>query len=171
MYFNLGKYYNGNGSFLQWWSPTTEKGFQETRSCVADYFNTLKLGPLPLPDGPSEEVGTHILYTALIWSAKISLYIPARSEGICATLNSHIQVLKLFIHYYIDIYLKDVILTLSREAQKMRKSNACENTSYTVIYTTLILRGKLSRTAKFKAVDEANHLWLGLDFIIQIISI
>ena len=34
-------------------------------------------------------------------------------DGISATLNSGIQALKLYIHYYIDIYLKDVILALS----------------------------------------------------------
>ena len=34
-------------------------------------------------------------------------------EGICVTLNLHIQALKLYIYYYIDIYLKDVILTLA----------------------------------------------------------
>ena len=39
-------------------------------------------------------------------------------EGICATLNSHIQALKLYIYYYIDIYLKDAILALSRGVRK-----------------------------------------------------
>ena len=50
--------------------------------------------------------GTGILYTTLIWSAKIF-----------ATLKSHIQALKLYIFYYIDIYLKDVILALSWEQE------------------------------------------------------
>ena len=34
----------------------------------------------------------------------------ALREGICATLKSHIQALKLYICYYIDIYLKDVFI-------------------------------------------------------------
>ena len=46
--------------------------------------------------------------------------------------NSCIQALKLYIHYYIDIYLKDVILVLSWGAWKL---NACKNTIYTVEYT------------------------------------
>ena len=37
-------------------------------------------------------------------------------EGICGTLNSHIQALKQ--SRYKDIYLKDVILALSWEARK-----------------------------------------------------
>ena len=45
-------------------------------------------------------------------------------ENIWATLNSHIQALKLYIYYYIDIYLKVVILALS---WGVRKLNACKN--------------------------------------------
>ena len=36
----------------------------------------------------------------------------ATLEGICASSNSNIQALKLYISYHIDIYLKDVILVL-----------------------------------------------------------
>ena len=34
----------------------------------------------------------------------------ALREGICATLKLPIQALKLYIYYYIDIYLKDVFI-------------------------------------------------------------
>ena len=57
-----------------------------------------------------------LLYTALIWSSKFRF--TALLEGICATLNLHIQAPKLYIYYYIDIYLKDVILVLSWGAKK-----------------------------------------------------
>ena len=33
--------------------------------------------------------------------------------GICATLNSHILAFKPYFYYYLDIYLKDVILAIS----------------------------------------------------------
>ena len=50
-------------------------------------------------------------------------------EGICATLNSHIQALVGDTKQ--DIHLKDVILTLSWGEPKL---NACKkNTSYTVV--------------------------------------
>ena len=39
-------------------------------------------------------------------------------EGICATLNLRFQALKLYIYYYINIYLKDVILLLPWGARK-----------------------------------------------------
>ena len=42
----------------------------------------------------------------------------ALPEGICATLNLHIQAVKLYIYYSIDIHLKDVIFALSWEARK-----------------------------------------------------
>ena len=61
----------------------------------------------------------YLLYTTLIWSAQI---VTVLLEGICAILNSHIQALKLYIYYYIDVYLKDGILALSWGAQKL---NAC----------------------------------------------
>ena len=35
-----------------------------------------------------------------------------------ATLNLHVQALKLYIYYYIDIYLKDVIYAPSCDLQK-----------------------------------------------------
>ena len=44
-------------------------------------------------------------------------------EGICATLNSHIQAPKQYIYYCIDIYLNNVILALSWGARKL---NACK---------------------------------------------
>ena len=47
-------------------------------------------------------------------------------EGICATLNSCIQALNLYIHYCIDIYLKDIILALSWGARKLQKLNGCK---------------------------------------------
>ena len=34
-------------------------------------------------------------------------------EGICATLNLFSQALELYMYYYIDIYLKDIIFALS----------------------------------------------------------
>ena len=54
---------------------------------------------------------------ALIWILECSKFrSTAMLDGICATFNSHIQALKLYIYHYIDIYLKDVILVLSWEA-------------------------------------------------------
>ena len=46
----------------------------------------------------------------------ISIYRP--STSIYATLNLCIEALKLYIYYYIGLSLKDVILALSRGAQK-----------------------------------------------------
>ena len=46
-------------------------------------------------------------------------------EGICATFNLCIQAKMLYIHYYINIYLKDVIFVQSLEAQIKRKLTAC----------------------------------------------
>ena len=61
---------------------------------------------------------------ALIWSAKnFAFRFRALLEGFCATLNVCLQGLKLYIHYYIDVYLKDVILALSWGVQNL---NACK---------------------------------------------
>ena len=57
-----------------------------------------------------------ILYTALIHSAKILLYSPA-GEYLCYFGFAH-SALKLFIYYYVDIHLKNVILALSWGARK-----------------------------------------------------
>ena len=43
-------------------------------------------------------------------------------EGICATNSLRIQALKLYIFYYIDIYLKDVILVLSWVPENSNKN-------------------------------------------------
>ena len=43
------------------------------------------------------------------------LYSPV---GMCATLNSCIQALKLYKYYYIDIELEDVMLALSWRARR-----------------------------------------------------
>ena len=61
-----------------------------------------------------------LLYTALIWSAKNFALQPCWR----ASLNLCICALKLHIYYYIDNYLKDVILVLSWGAQRYGKFNA-----------------------------------------------
>ena len=38
--------------------------------------------------------------------------------GICATINLRIQAVNICIHYYIDMYLNDVMLVLSWGARK-----------------------------------------------------
>ena len=40
-------------------------------------------------------------------------------EGICTTLNLRIQTLKIYIHYYTDVYLKEVTLALPWGARKI----------------------------------------------------
>ena len=45
----------------------------------------------------------HLLYTALIWSAIFRF--TALLEGICTTLNSHTQALKLYIYHYVAFLL------------------------------------------------------------------
>ena len=62
----------------------------------------------------------------------LKLHFAALLEGICAALESRIEALKLYIHYYIDIYFKDIILVLLLGAWKL---SACKNTIYTVQYT------------------------------------
>ena len=56
------------------------------------------------------------VYSFILECWKIRFTAPLR--GICASFNSRIQALKLCIHYYIDIHLKDVILPLSMGVQK-----------------------------------------------------
>ena len=66
-----------------------------------------------------------LLYTTLIWSAKISLNSPAGGY-LCYFKLAHSST-----HPKSYIYLMDVILALSWEARRL---HACRNTRYTVQY-------------------------------------
>ena len=85
----------------------------------------------------------------------LKIQLTALLEGICATLNSHIQPLKLYICYFLDIFLKDAILAKTNPNQT-EAFLTIENKNFLAIGTVIAVATKVLPSSKVACTSRQD---------------